>query len=150
MMTSSPDPGARSPGRLDQGSILYEPAQRPELPAVRPAPAQRQPAQDAQVVRRFQWRTDDDVSWYGPGFFGNGTACGQKLTRELVGVAHRTLPCGTLVQFRNPKNGSVVTAPVVDRGPYVRGRSWDLTRALCAELDQCFTGTLQWRYAPGG
>ena len=83
------------------------------------------------VVRRPTWRLDDDVSWYGPGFYDKRTACGMAMTRSLVGVAHRSLPCGTRITFRDPVSGRTVTAPVVDRGPYVPGRTWDLTRGLC-------------------
>jgi len=39
---------------------------------------------------------------------------------------------------------------VVDRGPYVGGRNWDLTGGACVKLDACRTGTLQWRLASGG
>ena len=63
-----------------------------------------------------------------------------------MGVAHRTLPCGTLVTFRNPTNGRQVTVPVIDRGPYVAGRTWDMSRALCDYLDHCYTGSIQWRF----
>ena len=69
------------------------------------------------------------------------------MTRALVGVAHRTLPCGTLVTFRY--KGRVVTVPVVDRGPYVAGRTWDLTRGACVLLDHCFTGSIDWKFASG-
>lgn len=96
------------------------------------------------------WRFDGNVSWYGPGFYGHGTACGPTLTRGLIGVAHRTLPCGTKVLFRNPKNGKTVLAAVVDRGPYVSGRNWDLTAGLCLALDHCYTGSIQWKFASGG
>jgi rare lipoprotein A (peptidoglycan hydrolase) len=65
---------------------------------------------------RGGWRISPKVTWYGPGFYGNGTACGQRYTRTIIGVAHRTLPCGTLVQFR--WGGKTATAPVIDRGPY--------------------------------
>ena len=88
------------------------------------------------------WHTTQ-VSWYGPGFYGQRTACGEAMTQQLVGVAHRTLPCGTLVTFR--WNGHTVRAPVVDRGPYVAGRLWDLTPGLCALLDHCFTGPISWK-----
>ena len=88
------------------------------------------------------WRTTE-VSWYGPGAYGQRTACGEALTPTLVGVAHRTLPCGTLVAFR--WNGRTVIAPVVDRGPYVDGRLWDLTAGLCALLDHCYTGPITWK-----
>ena len=148
MTIISPDPGARSDGTLDHGSILFEPSHRSEPPQARSEAAQIQPAATAKTVSRYPWHTDSNISWYGPGLYGNGTACGQKLTKGLVGVAHRTLPCGTLVQFRNSKTGAVVTAKVIDRGPYVSGRQWDLSHGLCALLDHCYTGSIQWRYAP--
>ena len=125
---------------------MYEPAQRTEPPQARPRAAQPEP--DRGSVDKNPWRTDPNISWYGPGFIGNGTACGQTLTRSLVGVAHRTLPCGTKIQFRY--NGRTVTAPVVDRGPYVSGRIFDLTVGACKKLDHCFTGKIQWRYASAG
>ncbi|MEJ7657452.1 MAG: RlpA-like double-psi beta-barrel domain-containing protein [Thermoleophilaceae bacterium] len=68
------------------------------------------------------------ASWYGPGFYGNRTACGQTFTSRLVGVAHRSLPCGYRVTIRY--NDRYRTVRVVDRGPYVRGRHFDLTEAL--------------------
>ena len=107
----------------------------------RPDVRSRPPTQG--TVEKNYWRFDPNISWYGPGFFGNGTACGQTLTRELVGVAHRTLPCGTMVTFRY--NGKTVSAPVIDRGPYVAGRTWDLSKGLCTLLDHCFTGTIEWK-----
>ena len=77
------------------------------------------------------------ASWYGPGLYGRTTACGKKLTRKLVGVAHRTLPCGTRVALTY--RGKSLTVPVVDRGPFRRGRSWDLTAAAAKALG--FTST---------
>jgi rare lipoprotein A len=65
-----------------------------------------------------------DVSWYGGG--GN-LACGGELTSSTLGVANKTLPCGTLVTLRY--GGRTVRVPVVDRGPYVEGREYDLTEA---------------------
>jgi rare lipoprotein A (peptidoglycan hydrolase) len=67
------------------------------------------------------------ASWYGPGFYGNRTACGQTYTAEIVGVAHRTLPCGTLVVLEY--RGLAMTVPVIDRGPYIAGRTLDLSHA---------------------
>jgi rare lipoprotein A (peptidoglycan hydrolase) len=73
------------------------------------------------------------ATYFGPGFFGHRTACGQILTRALVGVAHRTLPCGTLVQVSYA--GRNLTVPVVDRGPYGRrGAKWDLTAGAARSL----------------
>jgi rare lipoprotein A (peptidoglycan hydrolase) len=64
------------------------------------------------------------ASWYGGG--GN-LACGGQLTGSTMGVANKTLPCGTLVTLRY--GGRSVRVPVVDRGPYVAGREFDLTEA---------------------
>ena len=64
------------------------------------------------------------ATWYGPGFFGNGTACGQTLTKRTWGIAHRTLPCGTLVTLSH--KGRKVSVRVIDRGPF-SGATVDLT-----------------------
>ena len=67
------------------------------------------------------------ASWYGPGLYGNSTACGQTLRPATLGVAHKTLPCGTTVKF--VYHGHVLITRVIDRGPYIPGRAWDLTEA---------------------
>ncbi len=72
------------------------------------------------------------VTWYGPGMYGRRTACGDKLTSRLLGVAHRTLPCGTRVRFVH--GGRDVVARVVDRGPHVAGVHYDLTWAAARRL----------------
>lgn len=80
------------------------------------------------------------ASYYGPGLYGGGLACGGRLSPSTVGVAHKTLPCGTQVTF---KVGSrTVTARVIDRGPYIAGRDWDLTAALKHKLGFGSTGTV--------
>lgn len=68
------------------------------------------------------------ASYYGPGLYGNGVACGGTLRPATMGVAHKTLPCGTRVKLRY--RGRTVTVPVIDRGPYVAGREYDLTAAV--------------------
>ena len=80
------------------------------------------------------------ASWYGPGFIGGRTACGGTLSAGVLGVANKTLPCGTKVTFHY--GGRTVTARVVDRGPYVTGREWDLTPAVKARLHFPSTGTV--------
>jgi rare lipoprotein A len=69
---------------------------------------------------------------YGPGFYGNKTACGARLTRTTIGVANRTLPCGSTVSllFR----GRTMAVPVIDRGPYANGANWDLTTATATAI----------------
>jgi len=72
------------------------------------------------------------ATFYGPGFFGRQTACGQTLTPETVGVAHRRLPCGTLVRIMY--RGRELTVPVIDRGPFNGTYEWDLTQATADAL----------------
>jgi rare lipoprotein A (peptidoglycan hydrolase) len=141
------DPAHRSAGTLDRRSPLHEPNTAFVPTQARPRTAQ--PDAKPTVIQTPTWRRDGDVSWYGPGFYGKRTACGHEMTKHLVGVAHRSLPCWTRITFRNPDNGRTVTAPVVDRGPYIDGRTWDLTRGLCMRLVHCYTGTLYWRRSGG-
>lgn len=73
----------------------------------------------------------DLATWYGPGFYGNRTACGQTLGYSTLGVAHRSLPCGTKVAILY--EGRTITVPVIDRGPYTSA-NWDLTRETAERL----------------
>lgn len=81
------------------------------------------------------------ATWYGPGLYGNRTACGRKLRRSTLGVAHRTLPCGTPVTFY--RRGRFVTVRVIDRGPFRRGVQWDLTAATARALRMAATSRLR-------
>jgi rare lipoprotein A (peptidoglycan hydrolase) len=83
------------------------------------------------------------ATWYGPGLYGNGTACGRTLRPSTMGVAHRSLPCGTPVKFVH--RGRAVVTTVIDRGPYVAGIRWDLTNGVRRALG--FEGAGQIRYA---
>ena len=139
------DPALRSASAMAKDTVLREPS---EGQSAVPSRAQvAQPAARAGSIDLNPWRYDPNVSWYGPGFYGSGTACGQALTRGLIGVANRTLACGTRVIFRNPANGRSVTAIVVDRGPYTTGRQWDMTGGLCLALGHCYTGPIYWKFA---
>jgi rare lipoprotein A (peptidoglycan hydrolase) len=77
----------------------------------------------------MQWA---GATWYGPGLYGRHTACGQILGPETIGVAHRSLPCGTTVKF--VYHGHSIVTQVIDRGPYSRGNAWDLTQAAARAL----------------
>jgi rare lipoprotein A len=80
------------------------------------------------------------ASYYGPGLYGNGVACGGTLMPGTMGVANKTLPCGTMVKLRY--HGRSVTVPVIDRGPYVAGRDYDLTEAVKVKLGFPGVGTV--------
>jgi rare lipoprotein A (peptidoglycan hydrolase) len=84
------------------------------------------------------------ASWYGgPSMWGRQTACGKTLRPSTLGVAHKTLPCGTTVKF--VYHGHTLVTQVIDRGPYVKGRAWDFTKAASERLD--LEGVGRVRYA---
>ena len=139
-LTFDPDPNSAAP--LEPNGSIGDPQ---PIASALPRPITAAPP--APVIVAGPWHFDQELSWYGPNFYGQHTACGQILTTTLLGVAHRTLPCGTLITFKNPVNGRTITVPVVDRGPYVSGRQWDLTYATCHYLDHCWTGSMYWRTA---
>jgi rare lipoprotein A (peptidoglycan hydrolase) len=72
------------------------------------------------------------ASWYGPGLYGNKLGCGGHLTPGRLGVAHKSLPCGAKLTLR--KGTRTVHVRVIDRGPYVAGREFDLTEATAHRL----------------
>jgi len=80
------------------------------------------------------------ASWYGPGLYGGHLACGGTLTPGTLGVANKSLPCGTKVTLHY--KGRTVRVPVIDRGPYVGAREFDLTAATKAKLGFGSTGTV--------
>jgi rare lipoprotein A len=97
-------------------------------------------AAERRIPRRIYVYRRSQASWYGPGLYGGGLACGGRLHPGTLGVAHKTLPCGTRVTFRYRARS--VTMPVIDRGPYVAGREWDLTGAAKGRLRFPSTGTV--------
>jgi rare lipoprotein A len=80
-------------------------------------------------VHVYRWAA---ASWYGPGLYGNRLGCGGTLTAGRLGVAHKTLPCGSKLTLRH--RGRSVRVSVIDRGPYVGGREYDLTEATARKL----------------
>ena len=81
----------------------------------------------------------------GPAAFGRRTACGGVLHADTEGVAHPTLPCGARIFISY--GGVKVLTQVVDRGPYVPGREFDLTEALAQRLGLHGVQTVRWSYA---
>lgn len=80
------------------------------------------------------------ATYFGPGLYGNTTYCGQVLTPQLHGVAHRRLPCGTQVAILHDRREIVV--PVVDRGPFNGAYDWDLTQATADALGFTASGAI--------
>ncbi|MDO5652745.1 MAG: septal ring lytic transglycosylase RlpA family protein [Brachymonas sp.] len=88
------------------------------------------PADEA-LQASFQQGT---ASWYGPGFHNRLTANGERYNMDALTAAHRTLPFGTMVLVKNAANGKTVTVRINDRGPFIKGRIIDLSRAAARQL----------------
>jgi rare lipoprotein A (peptidoglycan hydrolase) len=86
----------------------------------------------ASAARHLTSYREAAASYYGPGLYGGGLACGGTLEPGTLGVASKTLPCGAKVKLLY--RGKTITVSVVDRGPYVAGRDFDLTSATRERL----------------
>ncbi|HEX3317663.1 MAG TPA: septal ring lytic transglycosylase RlpA family protein [Solirubrobacteraceae bacterium] len=89
-------------------------------------------AADADPVLQLNVYRRVRASWYGPGFYGGRTACGRRLSPGMLGVANKSLPCGTEVEL--VYGGRSIVVPVIDRGPYANGASFDLTKITADRL----------------
>ena len=82
-----------------------------------------------------------NASWYGVPFHGRTMANGKKYNmNDATTVAHKSLPFGTKVRLRNPVSGVVIVAVVRDRGPYIAGRTFDLSKAGAQRLGTIGSG----------
>ncbi len=74
------------------------------------------------------------ASWYGPGFQGRATSSGERFNQNDLTAASTTLPLGSRVRVTNPANGRSVEVRINDRGPYVPGRTIDLSRGAAERI----------------
>jgi len=87
------------------------------------------------------YRESGGASWYGPGFHGRITASGERFNTNDFTAAHKTLPFGTRVRVTNTGNGKSVVVRINDRGPFIKGRIIDLSRAAAERLGMLESGT---------
>mgnify|MGYP001355727589 CR=1 FL=1 len=74
------------------------------------------------------------ASWYGGYFHGRTTANGEKYNQWAMTAAHKTLPFGTKVRVTNVNNGNSVVVRINDRGPFIKGRIIDLSKAAANDI----------------
>ena len=84
-----------------------------------------------------------NATYYGDRWHGRRTASGSSYHKDSLTCAHRTLPFGTLLHVRNPKNGKVVVVKVTDRGPYRANTIVDLSKAAAEQIDMIRAGVAQ-------
>lgn len=94
-----------------------------------------------------------EASYYAEKFHGRKTASGEIFNMNALTCAHKTLPFGTVLRVTNLKNNATVDVRVNDRGPFVKGREIDVSKAAAQKLGMIKTGTARVRIeviAPGG
>lgn len=121
------------------GRTARPPESQPAVPLIGPPPAAPRP-----VHRQIGL-----ASWYGPGFHGRPTASGARFDQNRLTAAHRSLPLGARVTVTRLDNGRSVEVEINDRGPYVRGRVLDLSRAAAARLGMVDAGVARVRIELG-
>lgn len=86
------------------------------------------------------------ASYYHDSLHGNLTANGEIYKKNEISVAHKELEFGTIVLIVNPKNGKSVVAVVNDRGPFIKGRDFDLSRKAAEKIDMIYEGVVKVDY----
>jgi rare lipoprotein A len=116
-----------------------QPSNPPPLAAVPVAPPAPPPQPRAKVVK---------ASWYGPGLNGHVTATGERFNENKLTAASTNLPLGSVVKVTNPENGRSVKVRINDCGPYVRGRSMDLSKRAAEKIGITHHGVAHLKVTP--
>jgi rare lipoprotein A len=146
--------GIKNPNVIQPGQILQLPGagggKKGEVPqtALAKAPAaKKDPAAYAEKVAASSPTaaaaskgTLVTTSWYGPGHHGRTMANGKKFNMYADTAAHKTLPFGTQLKLTNPANGNSVDVKITDRGPFIPGRSLDVSFGAARKLGMVATG----------
>lgn len=90
---------------------------------------------DVEIIEQPTYEATGMASWYGGGFHGGKTACGEKYDMNAFTAAHKTLPFGTILRVTNLENGKNVLVRVTDRGPFLKNRIIDLSSAAAKEIN---------------
>ena len=91
------------------------------------------------------WTQEGTASWYGRPYHGRRTSNGERYDMNRISAAHKRLPFDTWVRVTNLKNKKTVDVRINDRGPFVKGRIIDLSRAAAKKIDMIGPGTARVR-----
>ncbi len=95
-----------------------------------------------QPTPRAVQQESGQASFYADKYDGRRTASGERFDQQAMTAAHRTLPFGTKVKVTNRRNGKSVTVRINDRGPFVKGRVIDLSRAAFSRIGNPVFGVI--------
>jgi len=128
--------------KIKKGDNLYKIGIKFEIPWEKIAEANNisderflKPGKMLMIKKKFFYDFPAVASWYGKKFHGRKTANGEVYNMYGISAAHKTLPLGTLILVSNPQNGCQLKLKINDRGPYIKGRSLDLSFGAAKRLD---------------
>ena len=97
----------------------------------------------AEIVEKAGNKISGIVSWYADKFHGKKTSSGELYDKNNLTAAHKTLPFGTKVKVVNKTNGKSVIVRINDRGPFVKGRTIDLSKKAFRSIASIKKGVLK-------
>jgi rare lipoprotein A len=115
-------------------SSLWKQPALPPPPAPPPAPVGPPQAHEEAPTGEKKLQQVGEASWYGPQHQGKATASGEPFDQNQLTAAHPTLPLGATATVTNLATGKSVQVTINDRGPYVKGRQIDLSRAAAKKI----------------
>ena len=118
------------------------PGEIPPPPPVMPQAKEEVPKPEGPKVEQV-----GEASWYGPAQNGKETASGETFDQNALTAAHPTLPLGTKAVVTNLETGKSVEVTINDRGPYVKGRKIDLSRAAAQRIGMTKKGVTRVKIA---
>ena len=126
--------GNRTVGILSLGLLFLSASVRASL---------EKPVLRTQPIRLVAMKTLMVASWYGQKFQGRKTASGERFDLNKLTAAHKTLPLGSLVRLKLKSTGRSVIVRINDRGPWIKGRDFDLSEAAAWKLGMHQRGIAQ-------
>lgn len=104
------------------------------------------PEDDSNKTEEVSNESKGKASWYGPGFHGKLTANGERYDMHGISAAHKSLKFGTKVRITNIENGKSIIVRINDRGPYIKGRQFDLSKGAFKKIASVDTGVIKIKY----
>lgn len=127
--------GALLPLMLPGCTRVIGQEETPPPPVVTPQAKEEAPKPEGPKVEQV-----GEASWYGPAHQGKETASGETFDQNKLTAAHPTLPLGAKAVVTNQETGKSVAVTINDRGPFVKGRKIDLSRAAAQKIGMAKTG----------
>jgi rare lipoprotein A (RlpA)-like double-psi beta-barrel protein len=100
----------------------------------------------AKCIREIEYGIECLASFYHNSLHGNRTSNGEIYHMDSLTAAHKTMEFGTRLRVTNMRNGKAVIVRINDRGPFIKGRELDLSRAAAEQIGMIRSGVIKVKY----